>query len=146
MKRFVAAFCMSMILISGLSACSNSEVTNKIENAVNNNEITSQMKKINEMLSSLKSQETVNKYKKQIMDMLASALKSRPGFVGVNAENFKFTKVKDGFGRPYFGASVDISVTYKFNGKIQKKTENVIVAYDILTNSWRIIDGGSVEK
>jgi hypothetical protein len=140
---------IALIVVMGLSTagCSASSVSSGVD-AVKQNaqKVADEAEKINEMLNKVKNDETFKKYKEQILSVVKSKASIMPGFKGVTANNLKFTKVKDSFGVPCFGASVDVTIKYTVGGKEQSKTENVILAYDFVTGTWRILDGGSLAQ
>lgn len=146
MNRIIIA---AIILALGLSTagCSTSSVSNGVETVKQNaQKVTDEAQKINEMLNQVKNDETFKKYKEQVVNVAKSKFSSMPGLKGVTAGNVKFTKVKDRFGVPCFGASVDVTIKYNLNNKEQSRTENIIVAYDFVTGTWRILDGGSLAQ
>jgi uncharacterized protein YpuA (DUF1002 family) len=160
MKKLVYPALIIMISII-FTACSTSEVsstvdsvkqnaqkvTETVENVKQNTQkVTDEAKKINEMLNSIKNDATFKKYKDQIIKVVSSTFKNTPGFRRITTNNIKFAKVKDRLGVPCFGASVDITVKYFLNNKEQSKTQTVIVAYDFVSGTWRMLDGGSLAQ
>lgn len=160
MKKLVAA-ALTVMISTGLASCSTSQVSSTVDSVKQNvqkvndtvdtvkqnaQKVTDEAKKINEMLNSVKNNATFQKYKDQVVKLINSTFKSTPGFKGVTANNIKFAKVKDRLGVPCFGASVDVTLKYTVNGKEKSKTQNVIVAYDFVTGTWRVLDGGSLAQ
>jgi hypothetical protein len=142
---------ISIALIVTLSlatvGCSTSSVSNGVDTVKQNaQKVADEAHKINEMLINVKNVDTFKKYKEQVVKVINSKFNDMPGFKGITANNVKFAKVKDRFGVPCFGASVDVTIKYTLNNKEQSKTENIIVAYDFITGTWRILDGGSLDQ